>query len=201
MSEPPIETERLTRRWMRKENLNFNSRCCSPQGSGNLKSLSNYFGLSMMSSSGPHKIAGLVGSLHLAITGHWLPHTTRPSFQSRILKAGNLAPVCYLYLWHRNSICGSKEFVCPTSSFIVSTLPGVWLVLLILTRSLYSSQTSAVNVAQHHSKSWVKGKFKVYNIPAYNNHADMNSLQNRHVGRPCHIRKVNWFLNWVFSKE
>ena len=86
MSEPPIETERQTRRWMRKENLYFNSRCCSPQGSGNLKSLSNYFGLSMMSSSGPHKIALLVGSLHLAITGQWLPHTTRPSFQSRILK-------------------------------------------------------------------------------------------------------------------
>ena len=71
---------------MRKENLYFNSRCCSPQGSGNLKSLSNYFGLAMMSSSGPHKIALLVGSLHLAITGQWLPHTTRPSFQSRILK-------------------------------------------------------------------------------------------------------------------
>ena len=94
-TEPPIETERQTRRWMRKENLYFNSRCCSPQGSGNLKSLSNYFGLSMMSSSGPHKIALLVGSLHLAITGQWLPHTTRPSFQSRILNK-SLPPGIYI---------------------------------------------------------------------------------------------------------
>ena len=36
---------------------------------------------------------------------------------------------------------------------------------------------------------------------SYNNHADMNSLQNPQLCRPCHIGKVDWFFNWVLSKD